>query len=85
MWEEDPRWQQASYRFLLWSVGIIGVVAALTSAFTHDWIFVRSYVICLAVVLAALGVYAGVVWTAAQIVVLLVRLYRRVFHGDRNG
>jgi hypothetical protein len=28
MWEEDPRWQQANYRLLVWAV-VIGEVGGL--------------------------------------------------------
>jgi hypothetical protein len=84
MWEEDPRWQQANYRFLLWSVGIVGVAAVLFSVFDGDWTFARYYFLGLGVVLAALCIYAAIVWTVAQVAFLLIRLCRKLFHGDRD-
>ena len=85
MWEEDPRWQQATYRFLLWSVGIIGAVTLLVSASTGDWNFIRSYLVGLGVVLAALCSYAAIVWMVARSAEFLIRLYRRVFDGNRDA
>jgi hypothetical protein len=85
MWEEDPRWQQGNYKFLLWCVGISGVLAVLASALTDDWSLARYYFIWLGVVLAALAIYAAIVWTVAHSIWLVVRLYRRLFHGDTRG
>ena len=32
IWEEDPRWQQAQYKILVWGVGVCGVLAIFVSA-----------------------------------------------------
>ena len=85
MWDEDPRWHQGNFRLLVWGVGIIGLVAVLTSAFTGDWAFARYYLIGLVVALAALSIYAAVVWIIGHACLALVRLYRKVFHGNRGG
>ena len=85
MWEEDPRWQQGNYRLLVWCVGIAGMLAVLASALTNDWTYARYYFIWLGVVLAALAVYAVIVWTVTHSVRLVLRLYRRFFHGGRSG
>src|SRR5688572_3808765 len=85
MWEEDPRWQQAHYRFLLWSVGVIGVVVVLISALNGDWDLIRYYFVGLGVVLGVLCTYAAIVWTVAHSAMFLNRLHRRVFHGNRDG
>ena len=85
MWEEDPRWQQGHFQLLVWGVGIIGLVAVLTSAFAADWAFIRYYLIGLVVALAALSIYAEVVWIIGHAFFALVRLYRKVFHEDRGG
>ena len=85
MWEENPRWQQANYRFLMWCIGIVGILAVLASALTDDWSYARFYFIWLGVALAALVAYAAVVWTVAHSVRLVHRLYRRYFHGGGSG
>src|ERR1043166_5838879 len=43
MWEEDPRYQQENYRFLVWGVGIIGVLTLLCSIITGDWALTKDY------------------------------------------
>ena len=85
IWEEDPRWQQAQYKFLVWSVGVCGLLAIVVSAFIGDWSVARAYFTAVGVVVAAVCVYAAVVWTVAHGAVLLIRLFRRVFRGDQNG
>jgi hypothetical protein len=85
MWEEDPRWQEANYRLLLWSVVVLGGVAVLASIFTGDWTFARGCFIGAAIILAALVIYAAVVWTVGHLIVLVVRFFRRRFDGHQKG
>jgi len=84
MWEEDPRWQQAQYKILVWSVGVSGPFALFVSALTGDWSVARWYFTAVGVVVAALCVYAAVVWMVGHAAMLLIKFFKRVFHGDQK-
>jgi hypothetical protein len=80
MWEEDPRWQAAKYRFLLGGVAAVAVVSGVSSFVTGNWSYLRSFCISLGVLLGALCIYAAIIRTVALLMMLSVRVYQR-FHG----
>jgi uncharacterized membrane protein YeaQ/YmgE (transglycosylase-associated protein family) len=80
MWEEDPRWQQAKYRSLVGAV-VVGLVGSfLISLFLDQWGIFRGFLEVLGVVLAALCIYAAIVWTAAHLVTKIWRAFRKLRH-----
>ncbi len=85
MWDEDPRWVQAQYRFVVWTVAVLGLIVLLASAFTGDWTIAGWYFSGLGIVVGGLCIYGAVVWALCWGVVLLARIWRRIFHGHENG
>ena len=85
MWEEDPRWQQANYRFLVGAV-VVGLVGSfLVSLLLGDWEVFRVFLVGLGVILAALCIYAAIVWTVAYLGVKLWRAFRRWGHKNDDA
>ncbi len=65
MWEEDPRWQQATYRFLIGAVAL-GLAASFgVSLFSGYWGVFEGFLEALGGIAAVLCLYAAVVWTTA--------------------
>lgn len=85
MWDEDPKWQQAYYKFTLWSAGFLGMAAVLTSLSIGNWAPARFYVLGQGFLLAVLATYATLVWLAAHLVPLLARLWRKQLPGPPNS
>ena len=80
MWEEDPRWQQGNYRLLVGAI-VIGLIGSfLISLFSSDWQLFRVFLEVLGVILAALCIYAAIVWIVAHLGVKLWRAFRRWGH-----
>jgi hypothetical protein len=84
-WEEDPRWQQAQYRFLLWCLGVGTLLVTALSLWYRDWEPIGYWLAALAVLVAALGLYAALIWTAAQALRLLAKLIRRRLRRQRKN
>lgn len=80
MWDEDPRWHEAIYRFLRFNVAAITVVLGVWSAWAREWAMLGYWLLGLAAVFLTLCLYAAIVWTLAHSVVWLVRVIKRVFH-----
>ena len=77
MWEEDPRVQESNYRLLLWSVAV-GLVGGLVVAlWTGDWFYYLMFLEGLGIFLAALCLYAALVWTIGNLVRWTFRLASR--------
>jgi hypothetical protein len=85
VWDEDPRWLDAQYKLVVWSVAILGVLALLASALYGDWAIAGWYFGGLAVLLGAVCIYGAVVWVLVRGVQLLGRICNRVFRGRKNG
>lgn len=85
MWEEDPRWQEANYRFLVFLVAVITVVVAVWSALAGDWTTLGHWMLGLAVVFLALCLYAAAVWGIGHAVIWIVRVFKRVFHRNHES
>jgi hypothetical protein len=79
MWEEDPRYQQENYRFLVWGVGIIGVLTLLCSIITGDWALTKDYLTVVLVVLAAVLVYCAIIWAVGHTAAVVIRVRRKAF------
>ena len=80
MWEEDPKWQQANYHFLVGAV-IVGFVGSfLISLFLGEWQIFRFFLEALGVVLSALCIYAAIIWTAAHLLVRIWRAFSKLRH-----
>ncbi|HLX95272.1 MAG TPA: hypothetical protein VKU37_05975 [Verrucomicrobiae bacterium] len=85
MWEEDPRWQQANYRVLVWSVAIGVVGSFFISLFSDDWRIFLIFLEVSGVILAALCIYAAFVWTVAHLGVKLWRVFRKLGHKNDDA
>jgi hypothetical protein len=84
MWEEDPRWQQGNYRFLVGAV-VVGLAGSfLISLFSGDWELFRAFLEMLGVISAVLCIYAAIVWTVAHSVASIWRVFRRLRHKNDN-
>ena len=81
MWDEDPRYQQAHYRLLVWTV-VVGTFGGLcVSLWTGDWGPYQTFLEVLGVILAALCIYAALVWTVGHGVAKLVTIAKNWWHG----
>ena len=72
MWEEDPRWQAANYRLLIGSTVVLTLLATGWSILERDWEFLRYWFSGLGAIVAALCIYATLVWLLSLI---------HIFHG----
>jgi hypothetical protein len=79
MWEENPRYQQGSYRLLVWSVGLIGVFTLIWSIITGEWAFTGYYFTGVFALLAGVLIYCAIVWGVGHTAALVVRVLRRAF------
>jgi hypothetical protein len=79
MWEEDPRWQEANYRFLLFLVAVLTVGVAVWSAWERKWAVLGYWMLGLTAVFFALCLHAAVVWMIGHLIVWLGRLLKRLF------
>jgi uncharacterized membrane protein len=84
MWEEDPRYQNVAYRFLIGSVVTLTLIASVASVLERDWEFLRHWFLGWGVVFAAICLYAAIVWLAVHIVRMAARLMRKVFQKNRH-
>jgi hypothetical protein len=78
MWEEDPKWQNATYRFLVASVIVLTVIVAAWSIVGKDWKFLFFWSSGLGIIIAALCVYAAIMWLIAHGVESVINLIRRL-------
>ena len=85
IWDEDPRWVDAQYRLVVWSVAFLGIIALLASAFTRDWTIAAWYFGALGIVIGGLCIYGAVVLALCWGAVLLARFWRSIFHRHENG
>ena len=86
MWEEDPRWQEANYRFSIAIVAVGTVCVALWSAWEREWSLLGYWALIWGVILGALLLYGASVWFACHSVAFICRQLRKVFRkGGPNG
>jgi len=84
MWEEDPRWQEANYRFHVFLVAALTGGVVIWSAWMHEWTMIGYWVLGLGVLFFALCIYAAIVWTVGHLIMWLGRLFRRMVHWRRD-
>lgn len=63
MWDEDPKSAQGIYLLLVWSVVVSVVVGFFISLLSSDWHPYLVFLGVLGAILAALCIYAAVVWS----------------------
>ena len=85
MWEEDPRYQEANYRLLLFLVAALSIGVAAWSALTHEWAMLGNWLFGLLTVVLALSFYAAVVWTVVRSIRWLVRVFKNAFHKKHDA
>jgi hypothetical protein len=68
MWEEDPIYQEASYRFLLATIFVFYIGGFLISLCVGDWELYLSFLSILVAVVIVLCIYAAIVWTIGNLV-----------------
>ena len=86
MWEEDPRWQEASFRSAVLLVAVASVGVAAWSAWTRDWSLLGSWVLIWSGILCVLALYAGIIWTAGHSIAFVARqVQKRVRKSRSNG
>ena len=78
MWDEDPRFQEAHYRFVVGSAGVITLLATLLSIVFWDWEFLQYWFTWLGVIVGALSLYAASVWLIGHSLRLIIRFVRRL-------
>lgn len=78
MWDENPRYLETCYRFLLWTTGIGLVWGLVLSLWSGDrasyWLFLKI----LGIALTTLCVYAALVWAVAHLAWILQRIARKL-------
>ena len=79
MWEEDPRYQEANYRFLLFLIVALTVGVAIWSAWEREWMMLGYWMLGLLAVLSALVLYAAAVWLVGHSIIWVVGVCKRVF------
>ena len=85
MWEEDPRWQEANYRFFLFLVAALTVGVAVWSVVESEWAMLGYWMLGLATVFLALCLCAAIVSTIGHSVVWTVRTFKKVFHRNHDA
>jgi hypothetical protein len=77
MWDEDPKYQKSSYRFLVWGVALVVVGGLVLTLWSGDWASYGQSLTWLAVGFAALCVYAALVWTIGHTIRRTLRWLKR--------
>jgi hypothetical protein len=86
MWEEDPRFQNAQFRFVIGSVVTITVLAASLSVVFWDWEFIKYWFGTLGVAVIVVGLYGVAVWLVGHGLRSVARILRRLLcRGGRDA
>ena len=85
LWEEDPRWQKSYYRLCVWGVIIVVVGGLLVALWSGEWDGYLMVLGGLGVVLGAVCIYSGLVWTVGRVVLRLWRGVRRLTHRGNDA
>jgi 4-amino-4-deoxy-L-arabinose transferase-like glycosyltransferase len=80
MWEEEPSYQKANYRFLGFLTATLVVGVAIWSAWEREWMMLGYWVLGLLAILLALAFYAAAVWLFGHSIASMVRVFKSVFH-----
>lgn len=81
MWDENPRYLEVCYRFLLWIVGVGLVWGLVVSLWSGDWVPYWMFLKILGFALTTLCVYAALVWTVVHLAWTLQGIARKLRHG----
>ena len=84
MWEEDPKWQEANYRFLLFLAAALTVGVAAWSAVEREWAMLGYWMLGLATLLSALCIYAAIVWIVGHSIVWTARACKKLFRRNHD-
>jgi len=79
-WEEDPRYQEGNFKFLVWLVAFATVVIGIASLITGNWEPLGTWLWVLLIGGIAVSIYAGIVWSLGHLVLLAIRALRRLRH-----
>ena len=80
MWEEDPRWQQGNYRLLVSAVAIGVVGGFVVALWSGAWQPYQAFLEVLGVIVAALCVYAALVWAVGHLALNLWNVVKKPRH-----
>jgi hypothetical protein len=83
MWEEDPRYQNVTYRLLIGSIVTLTLIVTTVSIWRSDWALLGHWFLGLGVLTAALCHYAAIVWLIAQLVQSVAGFGRKDSQKDR--
>lgn len=81
MWEEDPRWQEANFRFLVSGTAFLAVLATAYGLAFQEWKFPAFWYSVLGILIVAVGIYGVIVWLIVRAVILTSRILRRWING----
>jgi hypothetical protein len=80
MWEEDQKWQRANYRLLVSAVAIGVVGGFVVALWSGDWQPYQVFLEALGVIVAALCVYAALVWAVGHLALKLWSVLKKPRH-----
>jgi cytochrome c biogenesis protein CcdA len=80
MWEEEPKWQKATGRALVFVVAFAFVFSLGVSLRTGHWDAFRTVVMWIGIFAAAICLYAALVWTLAHLVAMLWKIFEKFGH-----
>jgi hypothetical protein len=78
MWEENPKYQEANYRLLVWTVAIVTIGGLVISYLSDDWGPYQLFLKFLGIILGALCIYATVVWTGGHLTRILCNAFKKL-------
>jgi len=85
MWDEDPRWQEATYRCLRFVVAVFTVAVAVWSALTSEWMMIGYWLLGVGVVFSALCLYAAIVRLSYHVVTWTIGVLKRFLHRNHDA
>lgn len=85
MWEEDPRWQEASFRSAVLFVALASVGVAAWSAWTRDWSLLGSWALIWSGIGCVLVLYAAIIWSVGHSIAFVARKVRSRLQQKRGN
>ncbi len=83
MWEENPKWQQANYRLLVWSIAVGVIFGFFISLWSGDWQPYETFLEALGVILAALCIYAAVIWVIGKLALKFFNRLKKIKNDEK--
>jgi hypothetical protein len=84
MWEGDPRYQEANYRFLLFLTATLTGGVVIWSAWEQEWMILSYWVLGLFAVLSTLALYTAAVWLVGYSIIWTARIFKGVFYKNHG-